>query len=382
MASEASVSLALVRRLAAPAEEVFACCTDPRLLQRWLVPGAGVVGQAAVDLRVGGAWRLDGTDPDGGAYAIHGRYLAIEDGRSVATTWTYEGDIAPLRGEMSKLAIDLRALGPDLTEITDSHTQLTAQEALDIWRTIWGLCLDRLDAALKPGATDQDLQFPGGMLSDLYGEVQRGWQDAFDSRALANRVRLAIVASEIDEGRKGFIESRDFFFLTTIDHRGYPTCSHKGGEAGLVRVIGDDTLAFPIYDGNGMYLSVGNLTANPKVGLLFIDFETPNRLRVHGEARIERDDPLLGDWPGAQLVVRIRVGELFENCPRYIHRYQRVASSKYTPRAGYTPPLPQWKHIDAMQDVLLERDRTALAASAAEVITPEQYVEKLKRGDA
>jgi uncharacterized protein YndB with AHSA1/START domain/predicted pyridoxine 5'-phosphate oxidase superfamily flavin-nucleotide-binding protein len=382
MTSDGSVSLAMVRRLPAPAADVFAACTDPRLLQRWLVPGAGAVAEAAVDLRPGGAWRLDGTDPDGGAYAIHGSYLAIEPDRALTLTWTYEGAIAPLRGEMSKVSIALRALGAELTELTLTHTQLSAQEALDIWRTIWGLCLDRLGAALKPDATDEDLRFPGGMLSDLYGDAQRGWQDAFGVRALANRVRMAIVATEIDDDRRDFIQSRDFFFLTTVDHRGYPTCSHKGGDVGVVRVVDADTLAFPVYDGNAMFLSIGNLTANPKVGLLFIDFETPHRVRVHGSASIVRDDPLLGDYPGAVLIVRVKVSELFDNCPRYIHRYQRIQTSKYVPREGYTPPIPQWKHIDGLQDVMPEEVRDAIAAAGAEVITPAEYVEKLKQGDA
>ncbi|HEX5539304.1 MAG TPA: pyridoxamine 5'-phosphate oxidase family protein, partial [Methylophilaceae bacterium] len=112
-------------------------------------------------------------------------------------------------------------------------------------------------------------------MTDLYGEQHRQLQELFDTQALADAVSASIVTSEIGDEHKGFIETRDMFFLTTIDHRGYPTCSHKGGNRGFVRVIDSKTLVFPSFDGNGMFLSMGNITANPKVGLLFIDFETP-----------------------------------------------------------------------------------------------------------
>src|SRR5271170_1559786 len=101
------------------------------------------------------------------------------------------------------------------------------------------------------------------------------------------------------------------FFLTSVDHRGYPTCSYKGGKAGFVRVVDPETIAFPSYNGNGMFLSMGNILTSHKVGLLFIDFETPHRVRVHGVAAIDRNDPLLKEFTGAELVVRVTVTETF-----------------------------------------------------------------------
>ena len=65
------------------------------------------------------------------------------------------------------------------------------------------------------------------------------------------------------------------FFLATADEHGMPQCSYKGGDPGFVRVVDEHTLAFPSYDGNGMYLSLGNLLVNPQVGILFIDFAQP-----------------------------------------------------------------------------------------------------------
>ncbi len=218
-------------------------------------------------------------------------------------------------------------------------------------------------------------------MSTLYGKQHRALQQEFDTEKMADRVSELIVLPEIPGEHKGFIESRDFFFLTTVDHRGYPTCSYKGGNVGFVKVVDNKTLAFPSLDGNGMYLSMGNISANPKIGMLFIDFETPHRIRVHGDASVSRDDPLLAEFQEAELVVRVTISEIFVNCPRYIHRYQRVATSRYVPQPECETPLPQWKRIDALQDALPERDKV-IADKLGGVITSEEYVELIMKGEA
>ena len=133
------------------------------------------------------------------------------------------------------------------------------------------------------------------------------------------------------------------FFLATCDEDGRPNCSYKGGDPGFVRVVDEHTVAFPNYDGNGMYLSMGNLVKNPHVGLLFIDFEQQHRMRLNGVASIDGDDPLMADYPEAQFIVRVRATEVFPNCPRYIHQYQLVERSKYVPRQDCETPVPDWK---------------------------------------
>jgi predicted pyridoxine 5'-phosphate oxidase superfamily flavin-nucleotide-binding protein len=146
----------------------------------------------------------------------------------------------------------------------------------------------------------------------------------------------------------------DMFFLATADPEGHPQCSYKGGDPGFVHVLDAQTLAFPNYDGNGMYLSMGNLLVNPHVGMLFIDFtaKRPSRLRVNGIAQVDPDDPLKPDWPGAQFVVRVQATEVFPNCPRYIHRMALVERSKYVPREERAVPVPDWKRTDWACDVL------------------------------
>jgi uncharacterized protein len=193
-------------------------------------------------------------------------------------------------------------------------------------------------------------------VTGLYHEGNRRLQDAFDTRRLADRLEDVKVRDFIDAGDRAFIESLDMFFLATADAQGRPTCSYKGGDPGFVRVLDDRTIAFPNYDGNGMYLSLGNTLANPEVGLLFVCFERRRRLRLQGRASIDAGDELLASWPEAQCVVRVSAREVFPNCPRYIHRYELVERSRFVPRAQHETPVPDWKRTDWASDVLPEGD--------------------------
>jgi predicted pyridoxine 5'-phosphate oxidase superfamily flavin-nucleotide-binding protein len=190
----------------------------------------------------------------------------------------------------------------------------------------------------------------------LYSAASRKLQDRFDTRRLADRIEERIVHDRIDEGDRAFIEARDMFFIATTDEEGQPQCSYKGGEPGFVRVLDDTTIAFPIYDGNGMYLTAGNLVATKNVGLLFIDFEGRKRMRLNGVASVDDGDPLLADYPEAQLIVRVNATVVFPNCPRYIHEYKLVNRSRFVPKAECETPVPQWKQSDWAHDVLPEND--------------------------
>src|SRR5919109_576428 len=138
----------------------------------------------------------------------------------------------------------------------------------------------------------------------LYNDASRRLQDRFDTRRLADRIEERIVRDSIDDDDRAFIEARDMFFIATVDEDGQPQSSYKGGEPGFVRVLDERTIAFPIYDGNGMYLTAGNALVNPQVGLLFIDFEGRKRMRLNGIASIDEEDELLAEYPEAQFVVR------------------------------------------------------------------------------
>jgi uncharacterized protein len=216
----------------------------------------------------------------------------------------------------------------------------------------------------------------------FYTESQKKWQEQFQSRALADRVEQAIVADAIDPGlHQPFIESRDFFFLTTVNGSGEPTVSYKGGDVGIVTVIDPHTIAFPNYDGNGMFLSIGNIAETSKIGLLFIDFETPNRVRMQATASVMADDPLLPKYPGATLIVRANVDKVFLNCARLIHKHARVESSPYVPDASGETPYPAWKRIDFVQDALRPSDQGRAVAEGG-LITMEEYGAKLAAGQS
>jgi uncharacterized protein len=216
-------------------------------------------------------------------------------------------------------------------------------------------------------------------MSGFYTTAQQRLQDEFRTNALAERVLAAVVSEQISDDQAAFIHGCNMFFLSTIDEAGFPSCSYKGGAPGFVRVTGPRSLLFPDYDGNGMFMSMGNIAAHHKLGLLFVDFETPRRLRVRGEARLLRDGAMLASYPGANLVVQVDVERVWVNCPRYVHRMRPVEQSPYVPRDDGSAMVALWKRIDAMQDVLSDEDRAA--AVQAGLITAEEYQSRVDRGD-
>lgn len=194
----------------------------------------------------------------------------------------------------------------------------------------------------------------------MYHDGSRELQDQFGTRPLADRLAERLARDAFTDEDRAFIESRPLFFLATADASGRPDCSYKGGLPGFVRIVDARTLVFPDYDGNGMFKSLGNLRVNPQIGMLFIDFENPKRLRVNGRATVDEDDPLLAEFEGAQLIVRVVPEAVFPNCPRYIHKMPLVEQSPYAPCEGHTPPVPKWKERPEFREVLPPGDPSAL----------------------
>jgi uncharacterized protein len=194
----------------------------------------------------------------------------------------------------------------------------------------------------------------------MYHDGNRELQARFGSTALADRLLEKTHRTAFSEADKSFIHSLSFFFLATADAEGRPDCSFKGGAPGFVRIAAPDLLVFPDYDGNGMFKSMGNIRSNPSVALLFIAMsEKPRRLRVSGTASLSFDDPLLADFPGGQLLVRVTPTHVFPNCPRYIPDMTLEAASAYVPQAGCPPIEPAWKRSPEFNDVVPPRKPTA-----------------------
>ena len=215
-------------------------------------------------------------------------------------------------------------------------------------------------------------------MTEFYTETQRQLQNEFDTVNLADRILESVVAEELSGQQAEFINSRNMFYLSTIDEFGFPSCSYKGGQFGFVRVINPKTIIFPNYDGNGMYMSMGNIEAQSKVGLLFIDFENPQRTRVRGKAKCIREGSLVESYPGSDLVVEITVSHVWVNCPRYVHKMQPLEQSPYVPKPDGTAPLALWKRVDLLQDVLAADDRDT--AEAAGLISIEEYDSYVSQG--
>jgi predicted pyridoxine 5'-phosphate oxidase superfamily flavin-nucleotide-binding protein len=197
----------------------------------------------------------------------------------------------------------------------------------------------------------------------LYHEGSRELQDRFDSRRIADRLEEVNLTATFSDFQRELIDTAPMFWLATADAEGFQDVSYKGGMPGFVRVVGESELAFPNYDGNGMYKSLGNVLVNPRVGLLFIRWgDGQRRVRVQGRASLHDDDPLMAEWERAQLVVRVRAERVFLNCPRYLHHMELREYSAYAPRAGHTPPVPDWKRRPEYRDHLPARDLATLGA--------------------
>ena len=203
-------------------------------------------------------------------------------------------------------------------------------------------------------------QKPSPEIPGEYHQGSRQLQDQFDSRRIADRLEQVNARAAFSDHDRAFIEAAPMFFLATADSEGWPDCSYKGGRPGFVRVTDEHSLAFPDYDGNGMFRSLGNISVNPHVGLLFLNFEKPSRLRVNGIATLHTDDPLLSEFVGAQLVVRVHAERIFPNCPRYIHKMKLEKYSIYAPAADHVPPEPDWKQQAEFCDALPKRSAPSI----------------------
>ena len=189
----------------------------------------------------------------------------------------------------------------------------------------------------------------------FYSAGMRAVQDHFDGRRLADRLEQVTRHRTFSTPDLEFLAGSSMVFVATADADGWPDCSYKGGRPGFVRTLSDRDLAIAVYDGNSQYRSLGNITSNPKVGLLFIDFDGGTRLRVNGTASMVLpgdDADLVSSFPGAIAVITVCALSIFPNCGRYLHDLASGTPSVHAPADGYTPPEAEWKSMDLFADVL------------------------------
>ncbi len=346
----------MVRKLASPVRAVYAAWTEPRLLVRWLASGADTVTSVTMDLRIGGRYRLEGVSGDGKLYSITGTYLDLDEHRRIAMSWLYDGPIGAMQKGKSVVTADFVELGPELTELTLTHEKLSERDAAEIYRIAWTECIGKLEdvAGCENGPSASTLLTDN---SEFYTDSQRDMQNRFATRRLADRLEAVAVHDHLSAVDAALIARQNMFFLATADAFRQPNCSYKGGTRGFVMIVDERTLAYPDYNGNGMHLSVGNIADTNKVGLLFVDFERQARLRVLGRATVIQDDLLINRYPGAERIICIKIEAVFANCPRYVHKMQLVEESAFVPKADVETPVPTWKRLGVMADVLSDEDK-------------------------
>jgi uncharacterized protein YndB with AHSA1/START domain/predicted pyridoxine 5'-phosphate oxidase superfamily flavin-nucleotide-binding protein len=350
------VSVTLVRVLKAPVSAVYAAWCEPETVAEWLSPGGDQVTSVTIDLREGGRYRIEGLHPEGDAYSICGTYVELVPDRRIAFSWSYDGPRSPLRSDNSLVTVGFASEDATRTKITVSHKRIHRPDTAEITRIGWASCLEKLEAhTTRPASGQADRPAPSN--PDFFSRSQRGVQDRLATRLVADRLEALLVKDRVDAADAAFIAGQNMLFMATVDSSGRPNCSYKGGSRGFVSVVHDNELAFPLYDGNGMQLTAGNIADTGQVELLFIDFDRQARIRVNGRARSSDTDPLLGSYPGARLIVRVQVDAVFSNCPRYVHRMKLVDESPFVPGASGDQPVPGWKRLHAVADVLPEGDR-------------------------
>ena len=192
----------------------------------------------------------------------------------------------------------------------------------------------------------------------FFNPGMRELQDRFEGRAVPDRLADNRMRTAFSDTDREFIETSSFFFLSTATPESVD-CSFKGGDPGFVRIVGENVLEWPDYDGNRMYRSLGNIIRNPRVGLLFIRFDGTRfdgsaRLRVNGTAELDVSAVAREGVSGAKRIIRMTAEHIFTNCPRYIPTMATEEASVYTPRDGYTPPDPAWKSRDFVKDIFDE----------------------------
>ncbi len=198
------------------------------------------------------------------------------------------------------------------------------------------------------------------MAGELYGEGARSLQDRLDTRRLADALANHTMHVELTDDDVALIEAQSTVWLSTVDADGWPDVSYKGGDVGFVAIASPTELRIPMYDGNGMQRTMGNIVDTGRVALLFIDTSRPWRMRLHGTATVSTDAADLEGHPGAHAMVIVSLTRIFPNCGRYIHQGEQI--SEFVPDEQGDAPIPDWKRLDGIYEVLPERDQRRIDA--------------------
>jgi predicted pyridoxine 5'-phosphate oxidase superfamily flavin-nucleotide-binding protein len=146
-------------------------------------------------------------------------------------------------------------------------------------------------------------------------------------RSYARMERSGGWETTVTDELREYLSDLDMFYPATATAGGQPYVQYRGGPPGFLKVLDDHALAFADFGGNKQYLTVGNLSENPKAFLFLMDYATRRRVKVWGTAKVVEDDPALlarladPAYPGkVERAVVFTVTAWDVNCPQHIHR--------------------------------------------------------------
>jgi uncharacterized protein len=149
---------------------------------------------------------------------------------------------------------------------------------------------------------------------EVYGNCRRYLQERIfiGKREIPAADRKAQVATALSASAQQQISRADTFFIATDNPERGADVSHKGGNPGFVRIVDERRIAYPDYNGNSMFNTLGNLTVDPHAGLLFIDFDNGRTLQITGRASIDWSPDRIRKFAGAERVIDFELEQVID----------------------------------------------------------------------
>lgn len=199
-----------------------------------------------------------------------------------------------------------------------------------------------------------------------FTDVIKSLQKKLGSRTTYERVEKMSYVDGLTPIESQFISELDSFYMASFGENGYPYIQHRGGPKGFIKVINDETIGIVDFSGNRQYISVGNITRNPKVSLILLSYPLRARLKIYAEAEIVeiKDNPALFDQlkpedykfkPERMLLFHIKAYDW--NCPQHITPKYTVPEIEefVRPKDEYISKLE--KEVAALRKQLAEKDK-------------------------
>jgi predicted pyridoxine 5'-phosphate oxidase superfamily flavin-nucleotide-binding protein len=163
--------------------------------------------------------------------------------------------------------------------------------------------------------------------SIAFGEETKKLQEKYGSRSSYARVELTSYYDGLTKNEIAFISERDGFYIASNGHDGYPYIQYRGGPAGFLGVIDNNTLGFLDFRGNKQYISTGNVKEDDKVALMIMDYARKARLKIYAKAEIidlgtdaalEEKLAIAGYNAKPERIIKLHIQAYDWNCPQHI----------------------------------------------------------------